>query len=110
MTPEKIAEVVHEANRALQRINGEIVNFPWESTSQELRDSSISGVLGVQNGNTPEQSHEGWMRERTENGWVYGPVKNFALKTHPDLVPYADLPPEQKVKDALFGAIVHALS
>ena len=106
----QIAEVAHEANRAWQRINGEIVNFPWESTSQQMRESTISGVAGIIQGNTPEQSHNAWCYYKTEEGWTYGPVKDFAAKTHPCLVPYADLPAADKVKDTLFSNIVLALA
>ena len=35
-------------------------------------------------------------------GWVYGPTKDAATKTHPCCVPYTELPPIQKVKDAYF--------
>ena len=105
-----IAEVCHEANRALQRINGEVVNFPWESTSQSLRNSAIDGVRNIlYNDATPEESHENWLRFKEAEGWTYGPVKDFAKKEHPCFVPYADLPEDQKVKDALFHAIVNAL-
>ena len=44
------------------------------------------------------------------DGWVYGAEKNAELKTHPCLVPYGDLPVEQRVKDELFTAIVKAVS
>lgn len=36
--------------------------------------------------------HEVWARTRIEQGWTYGPERNDALKHHPCLVPYEDLP------------------
>lgn len=107
---EVIAEVAHEANRAIQRQTGEVVNFPWENTSIEMRTSIISGVAGIRDGKTPEESHEAWCDYKAAEGWTYGPVKDFAAKTHPCLVAYADLPPEQRTKDSLFSSIVHALT
>ncbi len=107
---ENIAEVCHEAHRALQRIQGEIVNFPWESTSQDLRDSIIDGVRNVIAGESPEESHDNWLRFKRSDGWVYGPVKDFAKKEHPCFVPYDHLPADQQSKDALFAQIVGALS
>lgn len=109
MTPTQIARVCHEANRALQQMSGEVVNFPWENTSVAMRDSDVDGVEGVLAGNTPRESHENWVRYKTAEGWTYGEVKDFAAKTHPCLVDYDDLPEDQRVKDALFGAIVNAL-
>lgn len=43
--------------------------------------------------------HEVWARTRMEQGWIYGTVRNDALKQHPCLVPYEDLPEEEKVYD-----------
>jgi hypothetical protein len=55
---------------------------------------------------TPKESHENWMKEKEDNGWVYGNEKNAEKKTHPCLIPYDNLPKEQKTKDYLFSAIV----
>ena len=58
---------------------------------------------------TPEQSHESWLEQKIADGWVYGAVKDPDAKTHPCCVPYEELPVEQKAKDYLFRAVVHAL-
>lgn len=70
----------------------------------------VSGVEGILNGNTPRQSHEAWMQFKLEHGWVLGPLKDEEKKEHPLLVPYDELPAAQQIKDALFSAVVHALS
>jgi hypothetical protein len=69
----------------------------------------VVGVLGVVEGNTPEESHESWLREKIESGWVYGPKKDVMQKEHPCLVPYEELSPEQRAKDSIFIAVVRAL-
>lgn len=38
-----------------------------------------------------ENAHDIWARARMDEGWTYGPVRNDALKQHPDLVPYSQL-------------------
>lgn len=43
--------------------------------------------------------HETWMRGRLVRGWKYGPERSDALKTNPCIVPYADLPEEEKAYD-----------
>lgn len=110
MHVEEIAEVCHEANRVLQRINGEDVSPPWSGAAGWVRDSARSGVLSALSGSSPEELHAAWSREKTELGWVYGPRKDGIAKTHPCLVPYDDLPDAQKRKDFLFGAIVRSLT
>ncbi len=46
-----------------------------------------------------ENVHEIWATTRIEQGWTYGPERNDALKHHPCLVPYSELPESEKVYD-----------
>ena len=46
-----------------------------------------------------EHAHDIWAKGRMAEGWTYGLVRNDALKQHPDLVPYADLPESEKEYD-----------
>lgn len=43
--------------------------------------------------------HEVWSKTRIDQGWTYGPERNDAEKKHPCLVPYDQLPEEEKVYD-----------
>ena len=43
--------------------------------------------------------HEVWAETRIKQGWTYGEQRNDELKTHPCLVPYEELPEEEKVYD-----------
>ena len=116
-----IAMVCHEANRALQVLlafkhpgNGIKVSDHWETPyTDELNDQIVSAVNGVYfavSGLTPEDLHNVWLKEKTERGWVYGPEKDFDKKTHPCLVPYSELPREDRRKDELFAAIVDVMT
>ena len=46
-----------------------------------------------------ENVHEVWAQNRLDEGWVYGEERNDALKTHPCLVPYDELPEIEKEYD-----------
>ena len=46
-----------------------------------------------------ENVHENWSAGRIAEGWVYGAERNDALKTTPCLVPYSELPEEEKEFD-----------
>ena len=46
-----------------------------------------------------ENNHDHWARQRIESGWTYGPERDDARKTHPDLVPYADLTEDEQQYD-----------
>lgn len=43
--------------------------------------------------------HEIWAETRISQGWTYGIERNDAEKKHPCLVPYEELPEEEKVYD-----------
>jgi ryanodine receptor 2 len=43
--------------------------------------------------------HEVWAQTRISQGWIYGEQRNDELKTHPCLVPYEELPEEEKSYD-----------
>jgi ryanodine receptor 2 len=43
--------------------------------------------------------HEVWAETRINQGWTYGEQRNDELKTHPCLVPYEELPEEEKEYD-----------
>lgn len=107
---EACARAAHEANRAYCLAIGDTSQPAWEDAPEWQRSSAANGVMGVLDGNGPEQSHESWLAEKAATGWKYGAVKDPALKEHPCFVPYADLPPEQKHKDAVYVAVVGAMA
>jgi hypothetical protein len=111
MTTEQIATVCHEANRAYCETLGDMSQPKWGDAPEWQRASAVNGVLHVQSHPfaMPSDSHESWLKEKEAAGWKYGPVKDPAKKEHPCCVPYGDLPPEQKAKDALFLAVARAL-
>ena len=43
--------------------------------------------------------HDVWAQSRMDQGWTYGPERNDALKHHPCLVAYEDLPEVEKAYD-----------
>jgi hypothetical protein len=107
-----IARVCHEVNRAYCASLGDLSQPTWEQAPQWQRDSALIGV-DLHLGNPtlgPDASHESWMAHKLEAGWQYGPTKDPEAKTHPCLVPFAQLPPEQQAKDFIFRAVVHALA
>ena len=46
-----------------------------------------------------ENVHEVWAERRIAEGWTYGPVRDDAKKQTPCLVPYDELPEEEKEYD-----------
>lgn len=108
---ERIARVCHEANRALCEAFGDTSQRSWDQAPAWQRNSAIAGVAFVRN--VPDApisaQHDAWMADRSDDGWVFGPVKDEALKTHPCMVPFEQLPPEHRAKDFVFRAIATAM-
>lgn len=104
----RAAELAYEANRLYCYSIGDFSFKSWKDAPDWQRDTNIVGVRAVIDGATPEQLHQSWCAHKRADGWVYGEVKDPEKKTHPCLVPYADLPAAQRVKDQLFRDVVTA--
>jgi hypothetical protein len=106
----RAAMICHEANRALCEYLGDFSQVPWAEASVEIQASAVNGVRFHNNNPDAgdEASHVNWMRFKETEGYVYGEVKDAEAKTHPCMVPFDQLPPEQQFKDKLFRRIVHA--
>jgi hypothetical protein len=91
------ALIVHTINNRVCELNGE-QQIPWEQAPEYMRDGLIDALEGDL---TPEDGHQAWWDNRLENGWTLGPVKDVEKKTSPCLIPYSQLPYDQRVKDAI---------
>lgn len=106
---ERIAKVAHEMNRTwCESINDGMKNVPWEETTEQYQNGIMEGVAFVLS--TPNikesDSHENWLSAKKADGWVWGPAKDESKKEHPCMLPYSELPAEQKAKDKIFIATV----
>lgn len=106
-----IAIICHQANKAWCERNGDFSQKDWANAPDWQKDSAVNGVVfHVRNPDANDSaSHDNWMKEKVEAGWVYGEKKNEDKKTHPCIRPFNELPEVQQKKDKLFRAIVHAL-
>jgi hypothetical protein len=111
MTIEQIARATHEMNRTFCQILGDDSQMAWEDAPDWQRESKIAAVSAISKGETitPEEQHKRWMCEKLEDGWKHGEIKDAAAKTHPCLVPYAELPPEQRAKNKIFRVVAIGL-
>ena len=109
---EVVAEACHEAIRVLQRHFREPNQAPvWARTAEDIRKINIAGVRAARSGlMTARSSHELWLENMREAGWRYGPEKDVEKKTHPNMVPYLELPPFQRYKNAFFLSTITSLT
>lgn len=108
---EQIARVCHQVNKAYCESQGDMSQPDWEQAPEWQKDSARMGVeLHLSGNHGPQASHESWMKQKREEGWVLGDVKDPIAKTHPCMLPFDLLPPAQQAKDYIFRAIVLAMA
>lgn len=111
MSPEQIAKVCHNANKAFCELNNDFSQKDWDKAEDWQKKSAIAGVkFRIKNPKSKDSAqHDAWMADKIKNGWKYGKVKDAIKKTHPCIVPFNKLPKFQQQKDTLFVSIVDAL-
>ena len=66
---------------------------------EDTSDIELPNELGQLVEKMSRNVHEVWAQTRISQGWRYGETRNDVLKTHPSLVPYEELPEEEKIYD-----------
>ena len=71
-----------------------------EGAATEEDDNQVQSFLQDNLEFLAEAEHQGWEAQKRMEGWTYGPPpKDNDKRTHPLLVPYAELPEAEKDKD-----------
>jgi hypothetical protein len=114
-----VAMVCHDTISGLGRVHelmqlqdeaAATVTAPFMYLHPDLRDAALNGVIQARRGMASPPDHHGeWVRFLAERGWRPGP-KNPDARTHPNLVPWEELSPEQQDKDRAFLALVVTLT
>jgi hypothetical protein len=107
----EVARVAHEVNRAYCESLGDTSQPSWEDAPEWQKQSAMDGVnFHIERPDaSPAESHAQWLAVKEADGWVWGEVKNPALREHPCMLPYEELPVEYKAKDYIFRGVVNAL-
>lgn len=106
---EACARAAHEVNRAYCQALGDHSQPAWADAPEWQKNSARMGAeLHLTQDAGPEASHQSWMKQKLDEGWVYGTEKDPEKKTHPCLVAFEDLPVAQQAKDFIFRATIHA--
>ena len=103
------SEWIYEAARLeAMASHRRIVPETWAQRDEAFRAQMTAYVESLRGKPlpTPEAAHDSWWRKYEEMGWQYGPVRDVKAKTHPDMVPFANLPKDERDKDEVFLALV----
>ena len=107
-----IARMCHEVNKAWCEAHRDFTQPDGDNAPTWQKESCMDGVWFVINNPSAGDAaqHNNWMRQKEEDGWKYGPIKDADKKEHPCMVPFEQLPLEQQIKDRLFRATVLAIT
>lgn len=70
----------------------------------DTRDVALPESLREAAERLAEHVHDTWAARRIEEGWRHGTSRDDVAKTHPDLVPYDQLPESEKEYDRASAA------
>lgn len=71
----------------------------YKPNPMDTRDIALPSDLLELTEKLAENVHENWAAGRIADGWIYGPTRDSEKKTNPCLVPYSQLPEEEKKYD-----------
>ncbi len=110
MKVEQIPKTCHQVNKAFCESIGDNSQPDWADAPDWQKESAIKGVnFHLENPDSkPSDSHDSWIKEKKDTGWVFGEIKDPEKKEHPCMVPYNELPKDQQTKDALFISVVRS--
>lgn len=110
-TKERRAWFVYEAARLHAIASGcPVIPRPWEQREQAFKEQFVELVDDLCAGRRQfrdfAEAHDSWMKKYFEMGWKYGEIYDPDARIHPDLVPYEQLDPKEKIKDEVFLRLV----
>jgi len=99
-------EIIYEATRLeAEWSKRSIVPEKFENRDDKFRKQFadiIREYIKQEKLPTPEEAHNSWVKSYIDMGWKYGKERDVVAKTHPDILPFEQLPKDEKDKDAIF--------
>lgn len=103
---ERRAIFVYEAARLENTAAGRPFNpEPWEQRDAAFQRNLIAAVnkqAGPDKLTSEVALHDAWVEAYRQMGWRVGPVRDPIAKTHPDMVPFHEMPRLEQEKDWVF--------
>lgn len=79
-------------------------------TNEERRRRVDAMRTCAEHQTSDEERHASWLQMHLDGGWVYGAEFDPARKTHPNLLPWDQLPAETRIKAQVFAILANAAS
>jgi hypothetical protein len=113
-TEEEIASVVYTALARLDVVTGTLAPDSvtrWEDLPEVLQQVQVERIRSVIGVTSVPDMHDRWCKAMADNGWRHGERGDIdcARKVHPRMLPWAELPPAERLKVRLVPMIVLSL-
>lgn len=96
-------KIINDYPELESKLNMNIANISMKKNyipqPMDTNDVQLPEELNVLIEQMAKNVHEVWAQSRMEQGWTYGEERSDALKTHPCLIPYEELPEVEKAYD-----------
>ena len=110
LTVRRATFVYEVARLQAAAVGAPIIPEPWSTRDLAFQIQFTELVAhhcsGQETFEDAEAAHDSWWQAYSDLGWQYGPVRDVEKKTHPDMVPFAELGWKERIKDAVFVALL----
>ena len=108
---ERRAKFVYECARLhAETLECPVVPKHWAQREREFKDQFVELTTDLCSGKKQfedfEKAHDSWVKKYFEMGWIFGEIYDPENRIHPDLVPFNELDPKEKIKDEVFLRLV----
>jgi RyR domain len=84
---------VRNIPKSVERMGYSIVPIGNKKSIKQFQPNEIESFA--------EMEHERWSKEKLDNGWQFGKIKDADHKLHPCLIPWSGLPEDEREKDRI---------
>jgi hypothetical protein len=111
LTARDLGRLQHALRREIARMFGDGSIPPdWDEAPAWMHADSETGALAMLVSELDARAeHARWMNAKIADGWRWGAVRDDALKLHPSIRPFGELPPGEQLKDITMVALTREL-
>jgi len=104
----QVGKICHEVHRAYCKEINSKTQPEWVNITNQHKEVILNSVKQILDGkiNSPDESHNNFIKVKEEQGWVYSEKYSIENKTNPRLVPFENLSSKDRMKEILFFTIV----
>jgi hypothetical protein len=111
MNVEDIAEIAYALHVRSCQLFGDLTHSTYRDNEADAKARFRAGIdFHLANPKaSAKAAHESWMAARTAEGWAPGAKKDIRARSHPQLVPWAEVPQHRRMQYDMIATVVRTL-